>query len=99
MVVALAVLAAIILVVAGTTGSCSFSPGGPTVDGSRLPVVDAPAELAAIARTTPFPVRVPAVPAGWRADGGDQGPGPGPDGPPGAGQPPGRGGLPAPPDP
>jgi hypothetical protein len=84
MLVALAVLAAIILVVAGTAGSCSFSPGGPTVDDSRLPVVDAPAELAAIARTTPFPVRVPAVPAGWRSNSVDQDRVPVPNGPPDA---------------
>src|SRR5689334_6747656 len=84
MVVALGVLAVIILVIAGATGSCSFSPGGPTVDDSRLPVVDAPAELAAIARTTPFPVRVPAVPAGWRSNGVDQDRVPVPNGPPDA---------------
>lgn len=68
MVVALAVLGVMVLVVAGVAGSCSFSPGRPTVDDSRLPVVDAPAELARIARTTPFPVRVPAVPPGWRSN-------------------------------
>jgi hypothetical protein len=84
MVVALGILAVIILVIAGTTGSCSFSPGGPTVDDSRLPVVDAPAELAAIARTTPFPVRVPAVPAGWRSNGVDQDRVPVPNGAPDA---------------
>jgi hypothetical protein len=72
MLVALGVLGVIVLVIAGTAGSCSFSPGGPTVDDSRLPVVDAPAELGTIARTTPFPVRVPAVPAGWRSNSVDQ---------------------------
>jgi uncharacterized protein DUF4245 len=68
MVAALGLLAVVALVVAGLAGSCSFSPGGPTVDGSRLPVVDAPAELDRAARTTPFPVRVPAVPPDWRSN-------------------------------
>jgi hypothetical protein len=72
MAVALGILAVIILVIAGTTGSCSFSPGGPTVDDSKLPIVDAPGELGTIARTTPFPVRVPAAPAGWRSNSVDQ---------------------------
>jgi hypothetical protein len=84
MLVALAVLGVIVLVIAGTAGSCSFSPGGPTVDDSRLPVVDAPAELGAIARTSPFPVRAPAVPAGWRANSVDQDRVPVPNGAPGA---------------
>jgi Protein of unknown function (DUF4245) len=84
MAVAIGVLVVIILVLAGTAGSCSFSPGGPTVDDSRLPVVDAPAELAAIARTTPFPVRVPAVPSGWRSNSVDQDRVPAPTGPPDA---------------
>jgi hypothetical protein len=50
------------------------------VDGSRLPVVDAPAELGALARTIPFPLRVPRVPDGWRANNVDQDR-VGPDGP------------------
>ncbi len=72
MLVALGLLAVVVLTFAGLTGSCSFSPGGPTVDASRLPVVDAPAELRRIAPTVPFPVRVPAVPADWRANSVDQ---------------------------
>jgi hypothetical protein len=72
MLVALAILVPVILLLGGLTRSCSFSPGGPAVDGSRLPVVDAPAELGTAARTIGFPVRVPAVPQGWRANGVDQ---------------------------
>jgi hypothetical protein len=84
MVVALGILGVIVLVLAGLAGSCSFSPGSPTVDDSRLPVVDAPTELARIARTTPFPVRVPAVPAGWRSNSVAQDRVPVPNGPPDA---------------
>ncbi|HZG91193.1 MAG TPA: DUF4245 domain-containing protein [Pseudonocardia sp.] len=72
MLVALGLLAVVILGLAGLSGSCSFSPGGPSVDASRLPVVDAPADLRRIAPTVPFPVRVPAVPADWRANSVDQ---------------------------
>jgi hypothetical protein len=68
MVAALAVLVLVVLVAGGVSRSCSFAPTGPTVDSSRLPVVDAPAELARLAPGVPFPVRVPAVPAGWRAN-------------------------------
>jgi hypothetical protein len=72
MLVALAILVPVILLVGGLSRACSFSPGGPTVDSSRLPVVDVAAELGTAARTIPFPVRVPAVPQGWRANGVDQ---------------------------
>ncbi|MCO1657643.1 DUF4245 domain-containing protein [Pseudonocardia humida] len=72
MLVALAVLVPVILLLGGLTRACSFSPGGPTIDSSRLPVVDVAAELAPIARTVPFPVRVPDVPEGWRSNNVDQ---------------------------
>lgn len=72
MLVALGVLVVVVLLFGGLTGSCSFSPTGPTVDSARLPVVDAPAELRALAPTIPFPVRVPAVPPGWRSNSVDQ---------------------------
>ena len=72
MLVALAILGGIILLLAGITGSCSFSPGRPTVDGSRLPTVDAPARLRETASFVEFPVVVPSVPAGWRANSVDQ---------------------------
>jgi Protein of unknown function (DUF4245) len=68
MLAALVVLAVVVLAVGGLSRSCTFAPAGPTVDASRLPVVDAPAELARLAADTPFPLRVPAVPADWRAN-------------------------------
>ncbi|WP_051232274.1 DUF4245 domain-containing protein [Pseudonocardia asaccharolytica] len=70
---ALAVLAAIALVFAATTQSCSFSPGGPSVSPDRGPVIDAPARLRAAAVHTPFSLRVPALPDGWRANSSDEG--------------------------
>lgn len=74
MIAALAVLVLVVLVAGGVTRSCTFAPTGPTVDSSRLPVVDAPAELARLAPGLPFPVRVPAVPAGWRTNAVDRAP-------------------------
>ncbi len=68
MVGALAVLAVVVLVVARVSRGCTFSPGGPTVDAGSLPVVDAPAELRELAPHVEFPVRIPAVPAQWRAN-------------------------------
>jgi hypothetical protein len=65
---ALVVLALVVLAAGGLTRSCTFAPTGPTVDASRLPVADVPAELARLAPDTPFPLRVPAVPADWRAN-------------------------------
>ena len=71
---ALVVLVLLVLAAGGLTRSCTFAPGGPTVDSSRLPVVDAPAELARLAPEVPFPVRVPAVPPDWRANAVDRAP-------------------------
>lgn len=68
MIVALGVLVLVVVVVGGATRGCSFSPGGPSVDPTGLPVVDAPAELRALAPSVPFVVRVPAVPPGWRSN-------------------------------
>ncbi|MBA2307750.1 MAG: DUF4245 domain-containing protein [Pseudonocardiales bacterium] len=67
-VIALAVLVPIILLVAGLTRACSFSPTGPSVETDRLPTVDASAELRSAAKRMPFEVRIPSVPAGWRAN-------------------------------
>jgi hypothetical protein len=72
MIGALVVLALVVLAAGGLTRSCTFAPGGPTIDSSRLPVVDARAELARLAPGVPFPVRIPAVPEGWRANAVDQ---------------------------
>ena len=65
---AIALLVLVVLAFAGLTRSCSFAPGGPTTDPSAGPTVDAPAQLRALAATTPFALRVPAVPADWRAN-------------------------------
>lgn len=67
MVGAVVVLVAIVLVFAGATRSCSFAPGGPSVDPAAGPTVDAPAQLRVLAGAMPFPLRVPAPPDGWRA--------------------------------
>ena len=74
MIGALVVLALVVLVVGGLSRSCTFAPAGPTVDSSRLPVIDPRAELTRIAPGASFPVRVPAVPADWRANSVDQAP-------------------------
>ncbi|MGI5125805.1 DUF4245 domain-containing protein [Pseudonocardia sp. CA-107938] len=68
MAAAVGVLVVLALVVAGLGRSCAFAPGGPQVDQDKLPTVDAPADLARYAKEVPFAVRVPAVPAGWRAN-------------------------------
>ena len=68
MLLSMIVLAVIVLVLAAITRSCSFSPGGPSVDASALPTVDVSAELGAAASQVRFPVRQPAPPADWRAN-------------------------------
>jgi hypothetical protein len=68
---ALAVLIPLVLL-AGGLSQCSFSPGGPSVDPAAGPSVDAAAELRALAPRTPFPLRVPAVPEGWRVNAVDE---------------------------
>jgi hypothetical protein len=72
MIAAIGVLLLVILVVGGLSRSCTFAPTGPTVDASRLPVVDVPAELRRLAPDTSFPLRIPAVPADWRANSTDR---------------------------
>lgn len=63
-------LAVVIALVAGLGGMCSFNPGGGTGSSDRVITapVDAPAELARVARAVPFAVRSPAVPGDWRAN-------------------------------
>jgi hypothetical protein len=65
---AVGLLLVIVFVVGGLTRGCSFAPTGPTVDSDAVPQVDAPVQLRALAGSTPFPVRIPAVPADWRAN-------------------------------
>jgi hypothetical protein len=72
MIAAIGVLLLVVLVVGGMSRSCTFAPTGPTVDASRLPVVDVPAELRRLAPDTSFPLRIPAVPADWRANSTDR---------------------------
>ncbi|HEY8373964.1 MAG TPA: DUF4245 domain-containing protein [Pseudonocardiaceae bacterium] len=62
------VLAVIAMGFAGLSRSCSFSPGGPTVDPEVVPTVDPEAELSRAARDVDFPVRHPRLPQGWRAN-------------------------------
>ena len=61
-------LVLVVLVIGGLTRGCSFAPAGPTVDPGAGPTVDAPGQLRALAASTPFTLRVPAVPADWRAN-------------------------------
>jgi hypothetical protein len=77
MLISMLILLPIIGLLAFLGRGCSFSPGGPTVDPSRLPGIDAHGALSAAARATPFAVREPVVPAGWRANAVDQRPAPG----------------------
>jgi Protein of unknown function (DUF4245) len=65
---ALAALVVVVLVFGGLTRGCSFAPAGPTVEPGTGPSVDAPAQLRALAGSTPFVLRVPAVPGDWRAN-------------------------------
>lgn len=62
---------ALVLVVGGLTavlGRCSFSPGGPEVDGGAAPSVDAAQELDNAQDRVEFPLVHPRVPDGWRAN-------------------------------
>jgi hypothetical protein len=66
MIGAVAVLLVIIGAVLAFYGGCEFSPGGPNVDPKTAPSADASGALERAARSAAFPVREPAVPAGWR---------------------------------
>ena len=68
MLVAVGVLVLVVLVVGGLSRGFAFSPGGPAAGSDTVPVVDAPTQLRALAPTVPFPLRVPAVPPGWRSN-------------------------------
>jgi Protein of unknown function (DUF4245) len=63
------VIACILL--AGLVGMCSFQPGG--ANKATIPPYDAPAALRADAQTLGFPIRLPQLPAGWRANSGSRG--------------------------
>jgi hypothetical protein len=68
MLLSMVVLAVIVLVLGAVTHSCSFSPGGPSVNESNLPTVDVSGELSAAAGQVHFPLRRPALPGSWRAN-------------------------------
>ena len=70
----LVAMGVIIVIAVLFTRSCSFSPGGPTVDPESVPVVDAVARLQDAAPVTPFALHVPTVPETWRANSVDSGP-------------------------
>ncbi len=63
------VLACIVL--AGVVGMCSFSPGG--LNQGPVPSYDAAGALNADAQTLGFPVRLPRLPDGWKANSGGRG--------------------------
>lgn len=58
------------IIIAGLSTRCSFSPGGPKV--GPVPSFDAHAAFRADAATLTFPVREPAVPAGWAPNSGSK---------------------------
>jgi hypothetical protein len=64
---AILVLLPVVLLLGGLS-RCSFAPGGPEIDPSAGPTVDAPVLLRDAARQAPFTVRIPAVPPGWRSN-------------------------------
>lgn len=59
------------IVLAGVVGMCSFSPGG--INRGPVPSYDASSALRADALTFGFPVRLPLLPQGWRANSGGRG--------------------------
>ena len=56
------------LLLAGLVGMCSFQGRGPST--GSVPHYDAAAALKADAQTLGFPIRLPALPAGWQANSG-----------------------------
>lgn len=60
-------LVLLVLVIGGLTGKCSYSPGGPSTEGAVVRTVDAGAQVPRLARSLPFPVRLPQLGPGWRA--------------------------------
>src|SRR6476469_996275 len=66
----LAPLVAVCIVLAAVLGMCSFAPGGPSP--APAPDYDAPAALQAAADALRIPIRVPALPEGWRANSGSR---------------------------
>ncbi|ORW70656.1 DUF4245 domain-containing protein [Mycobacterium saskatchewanense] len=63
------VIACILL--AGLVGMCSFQPG--SANKVTIPAYDATGALRADAQALGFPIRLPQLPAGWRANSGSRG--------------------------
>ncbi|WP_187686926.1 DUF4245 domain-containing protein [Nocardia wallacei] len=63
-------LVLICLVIAAIASQCSFSADGPTP--GRIPNFDVHAALRDDARTLSFPIRDPALPAGWQPNSGSR---------------------------
>lgn len=63
-------LVLIAVVFAGLASQCSFSATGPTE--GRIPTFDVDAALRSDARTLPFPIRDPDVPADWTPNSGSR---------------------------
>ncbi|HEY2195754.1 MAG TPA: DUF4245 domain-containing protein [Actinomycetospora sp.] len=65
------VLAVIVLALTGLTRACSFSPTSPSVDRGAVQRIDVAQVSRDAARTVPFAVRAPAMPADWIAQSSD----------------------------
>jgi hypothetical protein len=59
------------ILLAGMVGMCSFEPTG--ANKGTIPSYDAAAALRADAQTLGFPIRLPALPAGWQPSSGSRG--------------------------
>jgi hypothetical protein len=66
----MAPLVVVCIVFAGVLGMCSFAPSGPGT--GPVPNYDAPAALRADADALGIPIRVPALPEGWRSNSGSR---------------------------
>ena len=66
----LAPLVVACVILAGIVGMCSFAPSGP--GSGPAPNYDAPAALQADADALRIPIRLPALPEGWRANSGSR---------------------------
>lgn len=60
-----------VLAIAGLAGQCAFSPGAADPRGGAVRTVDVGAQLPVLARSAPFPVRVPQLPPAWRPNAAD----------------------------
>ncbi|MEU7764411.1 DUF4245 domain-containing protein [Nocardia sp. NPDC049190] len=63
-------LVVIAVVFAGLASQCSFAANGPTP--GQIPLFDVKAALTMDARSMPFPIRNPALPAGWSSNSGSR---------------------------